>query len=205
MFLRGRPITMYIPSGIRSLEELPSGPPPETLSLDWVYPAPSSPMRTTFLTLGPLLPLQFSPGSMGTRSLLDPLLPSFCSRPCQPEALSFSPLPPPTLDLTLSLTVISTPVMGTGVVTPALICLCCALGRWSTLSPVWWCCTGLEEAQGVLEVAARDITGGTQTAFDGEESGAGGLGRKRVWGDGEAGEKSCLAALQAWRRCLGWS
>ena len=47
MFLRGRPITMYIPSGIRSLEELPSGPPPETLSLDWVYPAPSSPMGTT--------------------------------------------------------------------------------------------------------------------------------------------------------------
>lgn len=38
MFLRGRPITMYIPSGIRSLEELPSGPPSETLSLDWVYP-----------------------------------------------------------------------------------------------------------------------------------------------------------------------
>ncbi|XP_007943077.1 echinoderm microtubule-associated protein-like 3 [Orycteropus afer afer] len=37
MFLRGRPITMYIPSGIRSLEELPIGPPPETLSLDWVY------------------------------------------------------------------------------------------------------------------------------------------------------------------------
>ncbi|XP_063084328.1 echinoderm microtubule-associated protein-like 3 isoform X2 [Cavia porcellus] len=37
MFLRGRPITMYIPSGIRSLEELPSGLPPETLSLDWVY------------------------------------------------------------------------------------------------------------------------------------------------------------------------
>lgn len=47
MFLRGRPITMYIPSGIRSLEELPSGPPPETLSLDWVYPAPCSPMGTT--------------------------------------------------------------------------------------------------------------------------------------------------------------
>ncbi|XP_043828511.1 echinoderm microtubule-associated protein-like 3 isoform X3 [Dromiciops gliroides] len=37
MFLRGRPITMYIPSGIRSPEELPSGPPPENLSLDWVY------------------------------------------------------------------------------------------------------------------------------------------------------------------------
>ncbi|XP_023562801.1 echinoderm microtubule-associated protein-like 3 isoform X4 [Octodon degus] len=37
MFLRGRPITMYIPSGIRSLEELPSGLPPTTLNLDWVY------------------------------------------------------------------------------------------------------------------------------------------------------------------------
>ncbi|XP_078005037.1 echinoderm microtubule-associated protein-like 3 isoform X3 [Phascolarctos cinereus] len=37
MFLRGRPITMYIPSGVRSPEELPSGPPPENLSLDWVY------------------------------------------------------------------------------------------------------------------------------------------------------------------------
>ncbi|XP_038620901.1 echinoderm microtubule-associated protein-like 3 isoform X1 [Tachyglossus aculeatus] len=37
MFLRGRPITMYIPSGVRSLDELPSGPPPESLSLDWVY------------------------------------------------------------------------------------------------------------------------------------------------------------------------
>lgn len=47
MFLRGRPITMYIPSGIRSLEELPSGPPPETLSLDWVYPIPPSSMGTT--------------------------------------------------------------------------------------------------------------------------------------------------------------
>lgn len=47
MFLRGRPITMYIPSGIRSLEELPSGPPPETLSLDWVYPNPSSSLGTT--------------------------------------------------------------------------------------------------------------------------------------------------------------
>lgn len=38
--------------------------------------------------------------------------------------------------------------------------------------PVWWCCTGPGEAQGVLEVAARDITGGTRTAFDGEGPGA---------------------------------
>lgn len=64
--------------------------------------------------------------------------------------------------------------MGTGVVTPALISLCCVLGRWSTLSLVWWCCTGLGEAQGVLEVAARDITGATRTACDGEGPGAGG-------------------------------
>lgn len=34
--------------------------------------------------------------------------------------------------------------------------------------PAWWCCTGLREAQGVLEVVARDITGATRTAFDGE-------------------------------------
>lgn len=67
MFLRGRPITMYIPSGIRSLEELPSGPPPETLSLDWVYPAPSRPMGTIFPILGPPPSrLWFPPGSAGT-------------------------------------------------------------------------------------------------------------------------------------------
>lgn len=74
-----------------------------------------------------------------------------------------------------------TPVTGTGVVTPALICLCCVLGRWSTLSPVWWCCTGLGEAQGVLEVAARDITGATRTAFDGEGPGPG-SGQLQAWG-----------------------
>lgn len=72
------------------------------------------------------------------------------------------------------MTTVPNTVMGTGVVILALIYLCCVLGRWSTLLPVWWCCTGLGEAQGVLEVAARDITGVTQTAFDGE-----GLG---VWG-----------------------
>lgn len=81
-------------------------------------------------------------------------------------------LPHSALGLTLSLTAIPTPVMGTGVVTPALICLCCALGRWSTLSPVWWCYTGRRGAQGVLEVAARDITGATRTAFAGEGPGA---------------------------------
>lgn len=81
-------------------------------------------------------------------------------------ALSFSSFPYCALGPTLSLTMIPTPGMGTGVVTPALICLCCALGRWSTLSPVWWCCTGLGEAPGALEVVARDITGGTRTVFD---------------------------------------
>lgn len=98
--------------------------------------------------------------------------------------------------------------MGTGVVTPVLICLCCVLGRWSTLSPVLWCCTGLGEAQGVLEVAARDITGGTRTAFDGEGPGAGewgtvGLGSMGLAGKGvgwvwrSRRERSCLDALQA--------
>lgn len=57
MFLRGRPITMYIPSGIRSLEELPNGSPPETLSLDWVYPAPLSPKGATLGSPAPHSPL----------------------------------------------------------------------------------------------------------------------------------------------------
>lgn len=71
--------------------------------------------------------------------------------------------------------------------------------------PVWWCCTGLGEAQGVLEVAARDITGVTRTAFDGEGPGAwewaalgrgmGGLtgrGPGRVWKNRE--ELPCCSA-----------
>lgn len=100
---------------------------------------------------------------------------------------------------------IPTPVTGTGGVTPALICSCCVLGRWSTLLPVWWCCTGPGEAQGVLEVAARDITGGTRTAFDGEGPGAwewaalgigdGGLGRKRAWAGVEEQEKGVALLL----------
>lgn len=127
--------------------------------------------------------------------------PTIVCQCCQPEAPSFSPLPRPALDLTLSLTMTSTPVMGTGVVTPALICLCCVLGRWFTLLPVWWCCTGLGEAQGVLEVAARDITGGTRTAFDGEGPGTWGWAQgwwawqeEGLGGCRGAGEKSCFAA-----------
>ncbi|XP_030579061.1 echinoderm microtubule-associated protein-like 3 isoform X1 [Archocentrus centrarchus] len=37
MFIRGRPITMYIPSNIQNYEELKMEPPSERLELDWVY------------------------------------------------------------------------------------------------------------------------------------------------------------------------
>lgn len=39
MFIRGRPITMYVPSNINNYEELKMEPPSESLELDWVYPA----------------------------------------------------------------------------------------------------------------------------------------------------------------------
>lgn len=38
MFIRGRPITMYIPSNIQNYEDLKMEPPTERLELDWVYP-----------------------------------------------------------------------------------------------------------------------------------------------------------------------
>ncbi|XP_072231900.1 echinoderm microtubule-associated protein-like 3 isoform X2 [Leuresthes tenuis] len=37
MFIRGRPITMYIPSNIHNYEDLKMEPPAERLELDWVY------------------------------------------------------------------------------------------------------------------------------------------------------------------------
>lgn len=40
MFLRGRPITMYVPSGLGPYGGLRAELPPERLQLDWVYPAP---------------------------------------------------------------------------------------------------------------------------------------------------------------------
>ena len=114
-------------------------------------------------------------------------------------ARSFSSFPHCALDPTLSLTAVPTPGMGTGVVTRALICSCCALGRWSTLLPVWWCCTGPGEAPGALEVAARDITGGTRTVFDGEGPraeewaalgvGRAGLAERGPWVDVEKQER----------------
>ncbi|KAF3836751.1 hypothetical protein F7725_004215 [Dissostichus mawsoni] len=39
MFIRGRPITMYIPSNILNYEDLKMEPPSERLELDWVYPS----------------------------------------------------------------------------------------------------------------------------------------------------------------------
>lgn len=38
MFIRGRPITMYIPSNIQNYGELKMELPSEKLELDWVYP-----------------------------------------------------------------------------------------------------------------------------------------------------------------------
>lgn len=38
MFIRGRPITMYIPSNIQNYEELKMELPSQRLELDWVYP-----------------------------------------------------------------------------------------------------------------------------------------------------------------------
>uniref|UniRef100_A0A672HU48 HELP domain-containing protein n=1 Tax=Salarias fasciatus TaxID=181472 RepID=A0A672HU48_SALFA len=37
MFIRGRPITMYVPSNIQNYEELKMEPPSQRLELDWVY------------------------------------------------------------------------------------------------------------------------------------------------------------------------
>lgn len=38
MFIRGRPITMYIPSNVLNYEDLKMELPSEKLELDWVYP-----------------------------------------------------------------------------------------------------------------------------------------------------------------------
>lgn len=41
MFMRGRPITMFIPSDVESYDEVRSELPPERLKLEWVYPSVS--------------------------------------------------------------------------------------------------------------------------------------------------------------------
>lgn len=39
MFMRGRPITMFIPSDVESYDEVRIELPPERLKLEWVYPS----------------------------------------------------------------------------------------------------------------------------------------------------------------------
>lgn len=39
MFIRGRPITMYVPSNIQNYEDLKMELPSDRLELDWVYPS----------------------------------------------------------------------------------------------------------------------------------------------------------------------
>lgn len=39
MFMRGRPITMFIPSDVESYEEVRTELPTERLKLEWVYPS----------------------------------------------------------------------------------------------------------------------------------------------------------------------
>ena len=39
MFMRGRPITMFIPSDVDSYDDVRTELPPERLKLEWVYPS----------------------------------------------------------------------------------------------------------------------------------------------------------------------
>lgn len=38
MFMRGRPITMFIPSDVENYDDIRTELPPEKLKLEWVYP-----------------------------------------------------------------------------------------------------------------------------------------------------------------------
>ena len=38
MFMRGRPITMFIPSDVENYDDIRTELPPEKLTLEWVYP-----------------------------------------------------------------------------------------------------------------------------------------------------------------------
>lgn len=38
MFMRGRPITMFIPSDVDNYDDIRAELPPEKLKLEWVYP-----------------------------------------------------------------------------------------------------------------------------------------------------------------------
>lgn len=39
MFMRGRPITMFIPSNVDNYDDIRTELPPEKLKLEWVYPS----------------------------------------------------------------------------------------------------------------------------------------------------------------------
>ena len=42
MFMRGRPITMFIPSDVDNYDDIRTELPPEKLKLEWVYPLPAN-------------------------------------------------------------------------------------------------------------------------------------------------------------------
>lgn len=42
MFMRGRPITMFIPSDVENYSDIRTELPPERLKLAWVYPSPGT-------------------------------------------------------------------------------------------------------------------------------------------------------------------
>ncbi|XP_037116458.1 echinoderm microtubule-associated protein-like 3 isoform X1 [Syngnathus acus] len=51
MFIRGRPITMYVPSAIQNYHELKTEPPSQSLELDWVYGYRGRDCRANLYTL----------------------------------------------------------------------------------------------------------------------------------------------------------
>lgn len=54
VFMRGRPITMFIPSDVENYEDVRTELPAERLKLEWVYPSPeevASKINTFFLNL----------------------------------------------------------------------------------------------------------------------------------------------------------
>lgn len=61
MFMRGRPITMFIPSDVENYDEVRTELPPERLKLEWVYPFLSSRLCTRHFVSMHLLFTQMKP------------------------------------------------------------------------------------------------------------------------------------------------
>lgn len=76
MFIRGRPITMYIPSNIQNYEDLKMETPSEKLELDWVYPSRKFSFSCAFVR-----PVLYSPTSL--RSHLQSLGSTVCPHLCE--------------------------------------------------------------------------------------------------------------------------